>query len=109
MSEMMKFLREHRNGVTIDDLGDALQTLNEAVATEEKGGSLTITISVSPMSKTSGAYEVKVAHSLSLPKKPAGSSIFYLSPENTLVRDDPRQTKMELRDIGPAAPIRGLA
>jgi hypothetical protein len=36
-------------------------------------------------------------------------SIFFATPENNLTRIDPRQTTMELREIGPAQAHKGIA
>lgn len=101
-------LREHRNGLTHDELSDALNELVTAVTEEKRAGSLTFSVNVKPYGKD-GALEVSVDVKVKPPKKTPGSSIFYVSPDNNLVRDDPRQTKMELRDVGAPMPHRGLA
>ena len=104
----LDFLREHRNGVTHDELSDALQELVAAVTAEGKVGKLTLTISVKPLGKSDGlevAADVKVA----APKPTAGVSIFFPTPENNLVRSDPRQQALELREITPATAHRGIA
>jgi hypothetical protein len=46
---------------------------------------------------------------LAAPAPVPGVSIFYPTPEGNLVRQDPRQQSMELREIGPAEAHRGLA
>jgi hypothetical protein len=101
-------LREHRNGMTHDELSDALNELVAAVADEKRGGTLTFTVSVKPYGKD-GALEVSAETKVKLPKKTPGSSIFYVSPENNLLREDPRQTKMELREAPPTSAARALA
>ena len=102
------FLREHRNGVTLDDLSDALQTLVAAVVEEQRGGKLAITIAVKPLGKSDG-FEVSVDHKVVAPKPTPGVSIFFASPENNLQRQDPRQQTMELREVPPASVARTLA
>lgn len=104
----MDFLREHRNGSTHDDLSDKLQELVAAVIDEGKGGTLTLTISMKPMGKNDG-LEVAADIKVKAPKPAAGVSIFFASPENNLVRQDPRQATMELREISPAGAARSLA
>lgn len=101
-------LREHRNGMTHDELSDALNELVTAVTEEKRAGSLTFTVSIKPYGKD-GALEVSADVKVKPPKKTPGSSIFYVSPENNLLREDPRQTKMELREIGPALAHKGVA
>lgn len=102
------FLREHRNGRTHDDLAGALNELTAAVVEENKSGSLTITIKIKPAGN-SGALEVAVDHKIKAPVSPPGVSIFFPTPENNLVRTDPKQMTMELREIAPASPHRGIA
>ena len=103
------FLREHRNGATHDDLSDALQELVAAVVSEGRAGKMTITIAVKPMGRESGALDVSAETKVTAPKPAPGSSVFFASPENNLVRQDPRQTTMELREIGPATAHKGVA
>lgn len=101
-------LREHRNGLTLDQLSDELNALVAAVAAENKAGKLVLTIGIKP-SGNSGALEVSAEIKATPPKSAPGVAIFYPSPENNLVRQDPRQMAMELREIGPATPHKGLA
>jgi hypothetical protein len=102
-------LREHRNGVTLDELSDALRDLVAAVVEEGKAGKLTMTLSVKPAGRDSGALEVGCEIKSAPPKKTPGVSIFFASPESNLVRQDPRQQGFDLREVAPAAVHRGLA
>jgi len=102
------FLREHRNGATQDELADALQELVAAVTSENKAGRLTLTVSIKPAGN-SGALEVGSEVKIFPPKQTPGVSIFFATPENNLTRIDPRQTTMELREIGPAQAHKGIA
>ena len=102
------FLREHRNGVTHDELADALNDLVAAVNEEGKAGTLTFTVSIKPMGKSDG-LEVSADIKVKPPKKTAGVSIFFSTPDNNLVRQDPRQQSMELREVAPASAARALA
>jgi hypothetical protein len=91
------FLHEHRQGVTQDELSDALQELVAAVHDTEKSGSLTFTITIKPTK--SGALEVSDAIRTKIPTLPKSSSLFFVSPENNLVRDDPKQHRLNLQEI----------
>ena len=102
------FLREHRNGVTHDELADALNELVAAVNDEQKAGSLTFTVTIKPMGKSDG-LEVSADIKVKPPKKTQGVSIFFATPDNNLVRQDPRQQSMELREVAPSTPVRSLA
>ena len=104
----MDFLREHRTGITHDILSDALQELVAAVTQEGKAGKLVLTIGVKPMGKGDG-LEVAAQVDCKPPKETAGVAIFFPTPDNNLVRQDPRQQSMELREIGPATAHQGLA
>jgi hypothetical protein len=102
-----EFLSEHRSGVTHDELSDAMQALVTAVVEEGRSGKLVLTISVKPVGK-SGALEVGADIKVGEPKPIAGVSIFYATPEGNLIRQDPRQTALELREV-PAVVARNLA
>ena len=102
------FLREHRGGVSHNELSDSLQELVAAVTAEGKGGTLTFKITVKPAGK-SGGLEVSDDIKVAAPRPTKSASIFFASPENNLVRQDPRQTTMELREIGPATMHKGVA
>lgn len=108
MSGFIKFLQEHRSGATHEDISDKIRELVAAVTDEGKGGKITITLAVKPMGKGDG-LEVSVETKSTLPKSPPGVSIFFASPENSLVRQDPRQQAMELREAPPAHVARNLA
>ena len=98
------FLREHRNGVTSDELSDALQELVAAVTAEGKGGTLTLKVKIKPAGK-SGALEVTDEIKVTAPAQTRSASLFYASPENNLIREDPKQTKLDLRSIPAAAHV----
>ena len=104
----MDFLRQQRNGVTHDELSDALQNLVAAVAEEGKGGALTFTITVKPAESGDGAMLVTDDIKVRPPKRSKSASIFFVSPENNLVREDPRQTTLALREIGAGAEPREI-
>jgi hypothetical protein len=104
----MDFLRQHRSGASHGEATEALQALVAAVTEEKRAGKLTIVISLRPLAKGDG-IETSVSIKLAAPEPVAGTSIFYPTPSNDLVRQDPRQQAMELQEIGPAEAHRGLA
>jgi hypothetical protein len=105
----LDFLREHRNGASHDELSDALQELVAAVTEEGKAGTLTLKITVKPANAGQGALLVVDEIKTAPPKTTKSGSIFFASPDNNLVREDPRQPKLDLREIGPAAAHKGIA
>lgn len=102
----MDVLREHRAGRTHEDLTEALQALNAAVAETGKGGSITLTLKVAPHGD--GAAMVTATVSSKLPKVQGGGAIFFLTPENNLERQDPRQADLPLRAIPTAEAPRAI-
>ena len=94
----LDLLREHRNGVTHDELSDALQEIVEAVTAEGKAGKLTFTLAIKPHGD--GAVMVVDEIKIAKPKPTKGGSLFFVTPDNNLERQDPRQRAMELRSIG---------
>lgn len=92
-------LRDLGQGVTHDELSEKLQELVSAIAETGKGGMLTLNIAIKPTDNKSGAVVVAAEVKTKLPKLPAPASVFFISPDNNLQRQDPRQTAMELREI----------
>lgn len=107
------FLREHRGGVTHDDLSDKLQELVAAVSSEGKGGTLTLVIRIKPANAGSGALVVNDEIKLTKPKESRSGSIFFVSPENNLIRNDPKQCTLPLGVVqkgdGPAQILTAFA
>ena len=101
------FLREHDQGRTADKMAEQLQTLVAAVAQEGKAGTLSLKITLKPM-KSSGGVEVTAEVKIAPPKETPGASIFFVSPENNLVRQDPRQQAMDLKPL-PTVAHKGVA
>lgn len=103
----LDFLREHRTGITHDLLSDALNDLVAAVAQEGKAGTLTFKITIKPRGKDDG-LDVAAEITSKPPKEAPGTSVFFVTPENNLVREDPRQRAMDLREV-PATAFKGVA
>lgn len=102
----MDFLREHRSGRTHDEITDQFQELVAAVVAEEKAGSITITFKIDHISD---GVEVHSTIAVKPPKKDPGTSIFFVTPDNNLVRNDPRQEEIKLRELSPSTPAKALA
>ena len=103
----MDLLREHRAGLTHDELTEALNELVGAVVEERKKGTLTIKLTISP--KGDGTVEVADEVTMKAPKRTKGSSLFFVTPDNNLERQDPRQNALPLREVPPAAAAKALA
>lgn len=103
------YLREHRNGATHDKLSDMLQELVEAVAAEGKAGSVTLKVTVKPSDAGRDAVVMLMEAKASLPKPAEHGSIWFITPDHNLQRDDPKQARLPLRDLGAPAAARNLA
>lgn len=90
---------ELRRGVFMDELGDNLQALVKAVTESGKGGKMVIEISVEPASKGQSAVKIKDQIKIQLPKVAAGETIMFVTPDNNIVANDPRQNTRELRFV----------
>lgn len=91
-------LRELHRGELLEELENDLTEVVAAVRKSGKGGKLTLTIGVKPASKgDTNVLTVEAAVKTTLPKPDRSASIFYATEDNQLVREDPRQLKLELR------------
>jgi hypothetical protein len=104
----LDFLREQRNGVMHDELSDALQECVAGVMNEGGVATLTLTITVKSANAGAGALMVSDTLKTKLPTPKAGGSIFFASPENNLVREDPKQHKLPLNDIQSRRELRDI-
>lgn len=98
-----------RYGTLADDLTAKMQELTAKCAEVGKTGSLTLTISLKP--GQAGQIEVFDDIKLKLPKETKGSSIMFVTPENNLQREDPRQLSIDgLRSVNePVSELRKVA
>ena len=91
---------EINNGATVAELSDALQQVLAAVRATGKAGSITLTLKVAPASKgTTNVVLVESQVKTKLPEAERGMSIFYLTEDNKLVRNDPRQQQLPLKVV----------
>ncbi len=84
----------------MDAAGAKFSELVTAVTANNKAGTLTLKIAVKP--STAGALAVKAEVSITKPKGLPPESLLWATPEGNLMAEDPRQTKLELRDVTPA-------
>jgi len=108
-------LKELRGGQAIDDLGEEMNGLTEAIRQAGRGGKMTLTITAKPASK--GAIStllLDLAITVKKPVKESESTIFYATDDNVLQRNDPRQPELsglrrpaEVRNMKEAKAING--
>ena len=83
----------------MDAAGDKFSELINAVTRHQKAGTLKLTINIKP--STAGALAVKADVSITKPKGLPPESLLWATPEGNLIGEDPKQTKLELREVTP--------
>ena len=104
----LDYLREHRSGASHDMATEQFQALVGAVAAEGKAGTLTITVSVRPSDVGRNAVMVDMKVAAKPPKAKDPASIWFVTPEGNLEREDPAQQRLALRGLDAAEPPRAL-
>lgn len=109
----LAMLQNHRRGEVLSDLAEGLRDVTDAVRETGKGGKLILEIKIRPAAK-GGAMVVEDVVKTSLPKTEAEGSIFFADSDGNLLREDPNQKTLPLREIqGGAAehtePLRTVA
>jgi hypothetical protein len=92
-------LQELRAGLTHAELSDRLVELVTACQATGKGGSITFTLSVKPTKGESGVMVVTDKIAAKIPEGERGEGIFFSTIEGNLVRQDPRQQELPLREV----------
>lgn len=95
------WLREQRGGRTHDELSTQLHDLVEAVADTGKAGSVTLTVSIKPMS-AGDPNTLVVADKVTakLPEHDRPTAVFFRTRDGNLSREDPRQLSFDsLREV----------
>lgn len=90
-------LQDLGRGAVAAELAGRLHDLVSAVAEHEKTGSLTLKISVKPMGEGSVAVTAEVTD-----KTPVGTlptSLFFITGDGNLSRDNPAQPSLPLREV----------
>ena len=83
----------------MDAAGEKFSELINAVTSHQKAGVLKLTINVKP--STAGALAVKADVTITKPKGLPPESLLWATPDGNLVGEDPKQTKLELREVTP--------
>jgi hypothetical protein len=94
-----------REGQTLNELSEALVKLTQRVRQTGKSGAMVFTLKVIPASKGAGnalMFTGKVA--TKLPEFETESTIFFVDDDYSLHREDPRQKKLDLKEVPKAPP-----
>jgi len=90
-------LREIQDGGFVDELTQKLYEMVQAVREVRKPGVMTIKLGFEPTGKGTITLHTKVE--VKVPQHENIPTTFFLTPENTLLRDDPLQEKLPLRAV----------
>lgn len=101
------FLQDLRDGRAHSELSGQLQELITKVKETGKAGGLTLKIKIKPASRGGDVDKVTVTDAITveLPKPERGEDFFWLTEENDLSRNHPRQQNLELREAATSKPI----
>lgn len=96
-------LQDIRDGRTHSELTAAMDELIQAVRNTAKAGSITLEIKVKPSNRGHEVDRVTVTDKITtkIPKPERGDDFFFVTDDNNLSRNHPRQQALDLR----AAPI----
>lgn len=101
------FLQELRDGRTHTELTAGLDSLLASVKNTGKGGSILLEIKIKPAGRGADVDKVVIMDSISLklPKPERGDDFYWLTDDNDLSRNHPKQSTLDLREAAPAAPL----
>ena len=85
-------LAQLRYGTAAEELTEMMATLIAKCTETGKGGSITLKLSVSP--GKSGQVEIVDSITTKLPEFSRSTSLFFVTPEGNLSRNDPRQGEL---------------
>jgi hypothetical protein len=94
-------LQDLRDGRTHDEMSQKFAALVKEVEASGRSGTLTLTIKVSPSSRSQPVDKIIVSPTVKLtpPKPESGEDFFWLTEDSELSRNHPRQTDLPLRDV----------
>lgn len=92
------FVQEQRAGALHGELSDGLVELVQAVQETGKAGTVQLTVKVAP-NKDGVTVTVTDKVVVKLPEGERGAAIFFADEHGNLMRRDPRQTELPLKEI----------
>ena len=94
-------------GVLPEELSDDLAELIQAVKDTGKSGDLTLKLTIKAESLGAGQVSIKSDVKLKKPQMPRDKAVMFMTPDNNLQREDPRQHSMKFEAVPntPKAPV----
>jgi len=91
--------KEIRRGQFLEDCADELHKVVASVAETGKAAKLCIEITVKPATRGQGALILSDKVMAKLPALPVGETIMFVTPDNALVANDPRQKDLVFKSV----------
>lgn len=106
--QIINTLGDIRRGKFLEDLDAELRGLVDAIRDAAEGGraargEIAIKLTLKSHADDEMALDVLDSITVKMPKRPEGRSIFFASGDGGLVRQDPRQNELPLRDVSAKA------
>lgn len=100
------FLQDLRDGRAHSELSGQLAELIAKVKETGKAGGITLKIKIKPASRGGDVDKVTIADQITidLPKPERGEDFFWVTDDNDLSRNHPRQQSLELREAASTKP-----
>lgn len=101
-SSITDALRRIGGGTLVDEANDKLSALVQAVETTGKAGSLTLKLTLKKVGGGALAADGRVI--AAIPADKPQVTLFFSTPEGSLLTEDPKQQKLPLRPVAADAP-----
>lgn len=108
----LNIIQQHKAGAAISDLSAALKQVTSAVQLTGKTGKVTLEMTVTPATKGDpGTLVFLTKVKAKAPETEAPGSIFYADEDFNLVREDPKQARLPLKELETpvTAPLREVS
>ncbi len=86
-------------GVTAEDASDEMAEVLQAVKDTGKQGTVTVKLTIKPESLQSGQVSITPEVTSKAPQLPRDKAMLFLTPDNNVQREDPRQKKLEFESV----------
>lgn len=97
-------MRNLGGGVFVEEATSTLAKAVKAVEDTGKAAKVVLTINLKKAPRGTNALYVSTSVASTIPKEDPAAELMYPTPEGTLLRDDPRQTKLDLKEAPGAKP-----
>lgn len=92
----MQILGEIRRGNMVEEIGYEIARLTQQVLQTDKGGTLTLKLTIKPSDVADNAVEIKDKITVKAPEPEMKASVFYANADGALTRSDPNQEELPL-------------